>query len=171
MDDYAAPRIQAVTSVPSVDVKRRYLQPHEVLAFVVARDDQRSVVTLLLLRSRGDGGFWHCIAGGVEPGESAMDAARREVDEETGFSDAPVVGPLHEYEYLLSEESPDRRALFAPGTEWIKVTCFRAELPDPRRPVLNEEHTDYRWCSLDEAEAIYRYPQVADALRICSALT
>src|SRR4051812_3006472 len=75
-----APRINALTPVSSADSRSRYLQPHEVLAFVVVQNGEKSVVTLLLLRSKGDGGFWHCIAGGVEAGETVIEAARREVD-------------------------------------------------------------------------------------------
>lgn len=38
--------------------------------------------------------WWDTVGGGVNPGESAVDAARREVREETGIDVSDVVGPL-----------------------------------------------------------------------------
>lgn len=40
---------------------------------------------LLLKRNPSNGGFWQPVTGYVEPGESLSDAARREVEEETGI--------------------------------------------------------------------------------------
>ncbi|MHB8529759.1 MAG: NUDIX hydrolase [Caulobacteraceae bacterium] len=62
---------------------------------------------LLLMKGRLPGladapGAWFTIGGGVEPGETAREAAAREIVEETGFTDA-VLGPQVWYgEILLS---------------------------------------------------------------------
>ncbi len=50
--------------------------------FVTRRDRSEG---LIALRAQAGGGYWHTIAGGVEPGETAVEAARRELREETGL--------------------------------------------------------------------------------------
>jgi ADP-ribose pyrophosphatase YjhB (NUDIX family) len=68
-------------------VKTRYFatDPTEVKVSVcvVVRRSARSSEILLMRRS--DNAHWGLPGGYVEPGESAMTAARREVREETGF--------------------------------------------------------------------------------------
>ncbi|HEY3696993.1 NUDIX domain-containing protein [Phenylobacterium sp.] len=53
---------------------------------------------ILLMRGRFEGApdaerFWFTVGGGVEPGESLMQAAAREIAEETGLADV-VLGPV-----------------------------------------------------------------------------
>ena len=47
---------------------------------------------LLVHRSPKQGGYWHVVAGGVEPGESEREAAKRELREETGLVADAVPG-------------------------------------------------------------------------------
>src|ERR687897_1885228 len=54
----------------------------EIAVFVTRRDGGE---VLLLRRVRSGGGYWHVVAGALEPGESAREAAARELEEETGL--------------------------------------------------------------------------------------
>jgi 8-oxo-dGTP pyrophosphatase MutT (NUDIX family) len=47
----------------------------------------------------------------------------------------------------------------------VVVECFLVEAPEGWEPVLNEEHDDYRWCGLAEAEALLYWPEPRDFLR------
>lgn len=55
----------------------------------------------ILLQRRGDDGLWGVVGGGLEPGESFLEAAHRELLEETGLS-CPDLAPLPLGEGLVS---------------------------------------------------------------------
>lgn len=99
-------------------------------------------VRVLLLRRRGEpiAGEWCQVAGRIESGEPAWRAALRELEEETGllperFYSADICEQFYEADKECISLLPVFVAYVAAGTE---VT-------------LNEEHSDYRWMTFDEA--------------------
>lgn len=101
---------------------------------------------------------WSFPKGGLEAGESELEAARREIFEETGLQGLQLVGELGSYErYSIAldgkSENPDwglrRRTFFLFTTT---ETEFRADAHD-------EEITDVRWVSVDEALALLSHPK------------
>jgi 8-oxo-dGTP pyrophosphatase MutT (NUDIX family) len=115
----------------------------------------RGTEFLVLLRSPERGGYWHLAAGGVEDGETAADAAARELLEETGLP-ASVL-PL---DLELGYETSSGR---------MRVDPFVAEAPPDWEPVLDEEHVDYRWCSFADALALLAYEEPRLAVRHVAA--
>ena len=86
---------------------------------------------LILHRSAVQGGYWHVVAGGVEPGETTTAAAERELREETGLVATPEAGvEVVEYVYALTEEPADRRNQYDPSVAQVNVTCFHVTAPD-----------------------------------------
>jgi 8-oxo-dGTP pyrophosphatase MutT (NUDIX family) len=135
----------------------------EVAVFVTRKAGSE---VLIVHRSPEQGGYWHVVAGGVEPGETAVEAAERELREETGLSAKPVIGvKVVEYVYLVTEEPADRRNQYDPAVAEVDVTCFHVTSPDEWEPRLDWEHDDHRWCTPDEAFALLRWPATAQALR------
>ena len=106
--------------------------PHEALVGVVRGDR-----ILVLYRSKDC--YWHLVAGGLESGETAAEAAARELFEETG---------------LVAEPAPRGWSF---EHDEIRVDVFSVEAPPGWEPVLNDEHTDYRWASLAEANELLRW--------------
>lgn len=92
-----------------------------------------------LLCLRGPNGdepdTWCGLGGGVEAGETMDEAVRREAFEEAQFpEDSPC-----DLRYIGCQKSPD-----------FEFHNYLGILPREFTPVLNDEHTDYRWCKWDD---------------------
>ncbi|MGZ4359769.1 MAG: NUDIX domain-containing protein [Gaiellaceae bacterium] len=137
--------------------------PHDAYVSVFRRGE--SGLEALLLRYAPDyGGYWHVVAGAVEPGESADQAALRELREETGLT-APLLGFRHGYAYSLPRAgsgSPEE-------TESVSVSCFAVEAPPGWEPTLSREHDLHRWCSSGEAARLMHWDDAREALALAFA--
>jgi 8-oxo-dGTP pyrophosphatase MutT (NUDIX family) len=135
----------------------------EIAVFVTRKGGAE---VLILRRSALQGGYWHVVAGGVEPGETAIAAAERELCEETGLV-AIVEAGVQVVEYVdpLTKEPAARRAQDDASVAQVRVTCFRVAAPDAWEPTLDWEHDDHRWCEPRDAFTTMRWPATAGALR------
>ena len=128
---------------------------HEALVFV-----RRDAKWLVVHRAPEHGGYWHSIAGGVEPGETAAQAAARELQEETGLA-AVVIDVTASFSYAPEDWEPSPRG----DGNGVNVECFLAEAPTGWEPALDWEHDDYRWCALAEALELLFWPEPRAVLR------
>ena len=134
----------------------------------VTRHDGRDL--LLVHRAPAHGGYWHVVAGGVELGETAAQAAARELREETGLA-AAVSGGIEvtEYAYAVTGEPAEQGSLDEASVIDVRVTCFCVTAADDWEPPLDCEHDGHRWCSRTEAFEALRWPETAQALRKLTA--
>jgi 8-oxo-dGTP pyrophosphatase MutT (NUDIX family) len=140
--------------------------PYQILVYIYRRPTPQTTEYLLLKRAEARGGFWQGVTGGVEMGETLLQAALREVREETGYQRFNRFMPLDfRYSYLL-----DRARwgyLYAPDVETIDEECFGAEIGlDQGEPALDpNEHDQYRWADIQQALGLLAWPENQEALR------
>ena len=105
---------------------------------------------LLLIKVKNLQGqvVWTFPKGHLEAGETAEDAAVREVQEETGWR-CKILGPLLDVEYPFTRK----------GRKVMKtVHWYRMEAEDRVGEWDPEEVLDCRWCLLEEAKSLVTYP-------------
>ncbi len=113
---------------------------------------------LVLHRTQERGAYWHSVAGGVEAAETAAQAARRELREETGLVAQPE--PTG-HDFVYEPEAWEAHAGIGP----VRVDCFVADAPAGWEPELDSEHDDYRWCDAQGAADLLHWPEPRQVVR------
>ncbi len=109
---------------------------------------------LLLKRAKTEKGLWHPVTGNVEAHEGLLNAAVREVDEETGFDVSPE--PLGvTFTYELKD---------GPRKGRYHETAYAARVEPGVTEALSDEHTGAEWVSAAEAETRLSWPEQKRAL-------
>ncbi len=114
-----------------------------VEAFVYRRLNGRT--QFLLLRRKDDaslGGTWQSFDGRIEPGETALQAARRIVQERAGLH----VTDAFSADYVNQFYDHQRDVL-------VLAPVFAFPAPAGQRVTPAEVYSDYAWCERDEATA------------------
>lgn len=103
----------------------------------------------ILLLKRAKEGYWCHIAGRIEKNETAWQAVVRELKEETSIN----AKKLYSASYIdrFYESQHNRINLVPVFIAYIDRDVFIQ---------LNDEHTQYRWCSIEEATALVDFPNM-----------
>ncbi len=99
-------------------------------------------------------GSWQTVYGGVEAGETAVQAALRELREETGLK--PMA--MWQVEYLES-------FYFMPHDYVLVMPVFAVEVARDAVPQLNDEHDDFRWVNEPHIDTSFMWRTQREALR------
>lgn len=134
--------------------------PISVLVVIHTPDHQ-----VLLLERADHPGWWQSVTGSQNPGESLIEAAVREVREETGldvrahkFADW---GYYNHYEIFACY-----RHRYAPGVTHNTEHVFGLEVPQALPIALSpQEHLNQIWLPAEEAAAKCFSPSNAEAIR------
>jgi dATP pyrophosphohydrolase len=119
---------------------------------ILFRESNEKIQYLVMKRTPEREGFWQPVTGGLEEGETRVEALRREVLEETGIKDfVRIIEDVHYFEYSDSH--------------FIKEYVFGAEISSTEKVVLDgSEHSEFRWCGFQEALDLLKWKENKEAL-------
>jgi len=124
-------------------------QPRSVQV-VVFFEDSGVRTYLLLKRIAAYGGHWQTVTGSLEPGETHLAAAQRELAEETGIA-AAQDGFIDLHLVNTFQIAPEWRHRYAPGITHNEEVCFAIEIHSREISMEPSEHEQYCWLEYEAA--------------------
>ena len=131
-------------AVPGIDI------PGVGVGLAILRDEK----ILLYRRVKApEAEHWNIVGGKIDHGEAAIDAARREAQEETGL----VFGPI---DFLCNAEVVSE----ADGHHWISLIYATSDFSGEPRLTEPDKLTAFGWYGLDDLPApLSRFAAIAIA--------
>jgi len=97
---------------------------------------------------------WRMVSGKVEEKEAYWEAAKREFDEETQLT------PLQFWVI------PSVNSFYEAKTNQIhQIPAFAVEVGVDQVPILNDEHTEYKWATVNNIDKFMTWPEQKRLLR------
>lgn len=136
---------------------RRGTVQHNGSAVMMAVDERGRILLVRQYRLPVRDYLWELPAGRLDPGETPLDAARRELKEETGYEAA-------EWRELISFYP-------SPGFVAERMTVFVAQrLTEGKPDPMDDERIECRWFEPDELREWIAAGRIADAKTLVAAL-
>jgi dihydroneopterin triphosphate diphosphatase len=131
-------------------------QPNFVAGYIVDPVPSTKSEPLYLLLKRSQisylPGIWQIVTGKIDPNETATAAIRREIGEETGLS----CQIIYNIDVTMFYEQQKNRIAFS--ANFCAVT-------DAKLPVkLGNEHDQFQWCTMLEAQKLLAFPSQKQTL-------
>jgi dihydroneopterin triphosphate diphosphatase len=117
-----------------------------VCAYIYKKTPDGPRFLILKRASRYMYGLWQQVAGGIEDGETAIQAIIREIKEET----AQTPKALYSADMTESFYNYHRNCIMI-------IPVFAAEFAPEKEVVLSKEHSDFKWVTVDEAKEHFAF--------------
>ena len=92
---------------------------------------------------------WQFMQEAIDEGESEEDAVMREINEESGLKNIEIVKKLDiKTDYWYKEEGELVHKF---------LNFFLIQVDKGEKIKLSEEHSEYKWCSFEEAYSLLKY--------------
>ena len=135
----------------------RAIVHHQGSAVVMALDAKKRTLLVRQYRLPAKAYLWELVAGRIDPGETALKAAKRELIEESGLR-------AKKWKKLLS-------IFVSPGFLDEKMDIYLAtDLAQGEREVIEDERIEMRWFTVKEMEKAIRKGKIVDAKTIAGFL-
>lgn len=134
---------------PSGFTIHRAIVRHPGSAVMMAVDEQGRVLLVRQYRLPAQAELWEIPAGRIDPGETALEAAKRELREETGYA----------------AESWEQLASYYPTPGYVdeRMTLYMAtNLTEGEAQPMDDERIEKRWFTQDEITAQIRQGELID---------
>jgi ADP-ribose pyrophosphatase len=148
-------KLFGVTEDEAVDARigfhiKRSVVRHAGSAVMMAVDNKKRILLVRQYRLPAEAYLWELPAGRLDPGEKPLEAARRELAEETGYK-------ARNWKKLVSY-------WVSPGYVQEKMTIFLAtDLTEGAATPMEDERIETRWFTRQEIAAMIESGKIADA--------
>jgi len=123
--------------------KRVPIRSYGISAVLLKEENGNTKVLLLRRTGATLRDEWCQVAGGIEKGETAWQAALREIREETQL----VPDRFYSADFCEQFYEPDRECVSL-------VPVFVGYVGPDARVVINKEHSEFRWMNFEEADRV-----------------
>lgn len=121
-------------------------RPESVLVVVYTRKG-----LVLVMQRSDDSTFWQSVTGSLEANEAPLEAAHRELAEETGLRAHPLIDCHCTNRYAIRDDWLYR---YPAGVTHNTEHVFLAELPEPVSITLSpSEHLQFEWVTVPQAQS------------------
>lgn len=142
--------VDEIATDPSGFEIHRSIVRHPGSAVMMAVDPRSRLLLVKQYRLPAERELWELPAGRIDPGEKALQAAKRELREETGYS-------AKKWEKLVTFWA-------SPGYIDEKMTIFLAtELTEGTQEPMEDERIEIRWFTKKELREFVSSGKIADA--------
>ena len=136
-------------------------QSHQILAFPYRKNSNGEYIYAIFCRT-GEKERWQGIAGGVEEGETFIEACRREANEEANISYNAEIIELESIS-TMPVVNVTKEFIWGENTCLIYEHCFGIDVTNEEIK-LSHEHSKFEWLTFSEANKKLKWDSNRNAL-------